>query len=151
MKFLENSELYKLHCQATFFFFFFLRENQSPQGTCSIEIRNFSLDLFFTAAKVHHRISHPSSGENHGWTLLISSSPHGQGTVFWRLSREGSNLPWGTSCRSRRRLPVWEERSVSMPSCPLDPEHFIVLHTGHCPAQTWWSQVNTATHPHSPS
>lgn len=66
--------------------------------------------------------SHPSSGQSHGWCLYHHISLRWR-HCFWRLSRESAHLlPSGTSCRTRRKLPFWEEESVSVPSCPVNPD-----------------------------
>jgi len=58
-----------------------LRESGSPLLICP-----------FVTPKVHHRVSHPSSGQSRGLCFHILTSVHEEGTFFWTLSKEGG--PW---------------------------------------------------------
>lgn len=99
---------------------------------------------------VHHEISHPRSGQSHGWCLLSPTSVHGKGTVFLRLSRKGAYLPpSGTTCETGRKVPFWEEGSVSVPSCPGDPKLYSATHWASCSSGLAESGLR-ATHLHSP-
>ena len=46
----------------------------------------------FVTPKVHHGVSHPSSGQSRGLCFHILTSVHEEGAFFWTLSKEGG--PW---------------------------------------------------------